>query len=40
MCLKEIGLHAQTMVTILDSKVNMIGKTYMIKHEITHFDNE
>ena len=26
-CLKDIGLHAQKMLTILGSKVNMIGKT-------------
>ena len=28
-CLKEIGLHAQNMITFLDSKVNIIGGTYM-----------
>ena len=29
MCLKEIGLHAQNMITILDSIVNVIGETFM-----------
>ena len=29
MSLKEIGLHAQNMLTILGSKVNMIWGTYM-----------
>ena len=29
-CLKEIGLLAQNMFTVLDSKINIIGGTYMI----------
>ena len=29
MCLKEIGLHAQNMITILSFTINMIGGTYM-----------
>jgi hypothetical protein len=29
MCLEEIGLHAQNMITILGSIVNRIGGTYM-----------
>ena len=29
LCLKEIGLCAQNMITILSSIVNMIGGTYM-----------
>ena len=29
MCLKEIGLHAQNIRTILGSTVNIIGGTYM-----------
>lgn len=29
MCLKEIGLHAQNMLTILSSIVNMIGGSYV-----------
>ena len=29
MCLKEIGLRAQNMLTILGSIVNIIGGTYM-----------
>ena len=29
MCLKEIGLHAQNMIIILDSIVNVIGETFM-----------
>ena len=28
-CLNEIGLRAQNMLTILGSRVNMIGGTYM-----------
>ena len=28
-CLKEIGLHAQNMISILGSIVSMIGRTYM-----------
>ena len=28
--LKEIGLHAQKLLTILGSIVNIIGKTFMI----------
>ena len=28
-CMKEIGLHAQNMITILDSIVNVIAETYM-----------
>ena len=29
MCLKEIGLQAQNVLTILSSKVNTIGGTYV-----------
>lgn len=29
MSIKEIGLHAQTIIIILSSKVNIIGGTYM-----------
>ena len=29
MCLKEIGLYAQNMITILSLTINMIGGTYM-----------
>ena len=29
MCWKEIGLHAQNMLTIIGSIVNVIGVTYM-----------
>ena len=29
MCLEEIGLHAQNLITILGSRVNRIGGTYM-----------
>ena len=29
MCLKEIGLYAQNMITILGLIVNMIGGSYM-----------
>jgi len=40
--LKENGLHAQNMLTILGSIVNMIGVTYMTlnEHENLHFDDE
>ena len=30
MCLKEIGLHAQNMLSVLGSIVNIIRETYMI----------
>ena len=33
MCLKEIGLRAQNLITILSSIVNMIGGTYMITYK-------
>ena len=40
MCLKEIGLHTQNLLTILDSIINTIGETYMIaKYEILQFYN-
>ena len=29
MCLKDIGLHAQNMITILGSMINIIGGTCM-----------
>ena len=29
MCLKEVGLHAQTLLTILGSTVNIIGGVHM-----------
>ena len=29
MCLEDIGLHAQNVLTILGSEVSIIGETYM-----------
>ena len=29
MCFEEVGLHAQSMLTILGSIINMIGETYI-----------
>ena len=29
MCLKEIGIHAQNMITVLGTIVNITGGTYM-----------
>jgi hypothetical protein len=42
MCSKEIGLHAQNALTILDSTVTMIRETYMTicEHKNRHFHNE
>ena len=45
MCLKEIGSHAQSMITILDSNVNIIGgglltTIYVDEHDDVSFDDE
>ena len=43
MCLREIGLHAQNMLTILGSVVNMIGGGAiwpLDEHVTLHFDHE
>lgn len=40
--LKEFGVRAQSLLTILDSLVNINGKIYIIidKKENLHFDDE
>ena len=43
MCLKEMALCAQNMLTILGSIVNIIGGTYIWpcdEHKNLHFDDE
>ena len=40
MCLEEIVLRAQNMITVLGSVVNMIGDHARPFNEHEHFDNE
>jgi hypothetical protein len=42
LCLKEIGLSAENLLTILHSTVNITGGTYTMTHELEnlHFDSE
>ena len=42
MCSREIGLHIQSMLTILDSILNKLGGGCILlyEHENPHFDNE